>query len=152
MASSDMNRVSIIGRLTRDPEIRQIPSGTSVTNYSIACNRVYVANNERKEEVSYFNCLIWGKGAEVFARYAKKGQRIAIDGRLQQRRWQDKDGNNRSVVEIVTDNFQFLSFSQDQQDSQGSSNYGSSGSTYGSEPYRDVPPPSDTFSDEEIPF
>ncbi len=148
MASSDINRVSLVGRLTRDPEIRQIPSGTSVTNYSIACNRVYVANNERKEEVSYFNCLIWGKGAEVFARYAKKGQRIAIDGRLQQRRWQDKDGNNRSVVEIVTDNFQFLSYTQDQPGQSG----GNDGSPYYSDSNHNAPPPSETFSDEEIPF
>ena len=60
MASSDINRVNLIGRLTRDPEIRQIPSGTSITTFSIANNRIYVVNNERREEVSYFNCLIWG--------------------------------------------------------------------------------------------
>lgn len=153
MASSDINRVTLVGRLTRDPEIRQIPSGTSVTNYSLACNRVYVTNNERKEEVSYFNCLIWGKGAEVFARYAKKGQRIAIDGRLQQRRWEDKEGNKRNTVEIVTDNFQFLSFSQDQQQGQTSSSEPSASQYQGyQEPSHDVAPSSDTFSDEEIPF
>lgn len=146
--ASDINRVSLVGRLTRDPEIRQIPSGTSVTNYSIACNRVYVANNERKEEVSYFNCLIWGKGAEVFARYAKKGQRLAIDGRLQQRRWQDKDGSNRSAVEIVTDNFQFLSYTQEQPGQAG----GNDGSQYYSDPSHNAPPTSEMFSDEDIPF
>lgn len=119
MASSDINRVNLIGRLTRDPEIRQIPSGTSITTFSIANNRTYVVNNERREEVSYFNCLIWGKAAEALARYAKKGQRIAVEGRLQQRRWQDKDGNNRTTVEVVTDNFQFLSFNQENQSSEG---------------------------------
>jgi single-strand DNA-binding protein len=148
MASSDLNRVVLVGRLTRDPEIRQIPSGTSVVNFSIASNRTYTTNNERKEEVSYFNCLIWGKGGEVFARYAKKGQRVAIDGRLQQRRWQDKDGNNRSVVEVVTDNFQFLSYNQDGQSTQ---EFGSS-SSQGADTYKDYAPPTEAFSDEDIPF
>lgn len=112
--SSDMNRVNIIGRLTRDPEKRQIPSGTSVTNFAIACNYVYSQNGEKKEQSHFFNCIVWGKGAEIFAQYAKKGQRVAIDGRLQQRRWEDKEGNKRNTVEIVTDNFQFLSYAQDQ--------------------------------------
>jgi single-strand DNA-binding protein len=137
MASTDINRVSLVGRLTRDPEIRQIPSGTAIANFSVANNRVYMANNERREDVSYFNCLIWGKAGETFARYAKKGQRVAIDGRLQQRRWQDQEGNNRSVIEIVVDNFQFLSFSQE----------GGGGNGGGSEGY----PPSD-YKDNSISF
>lgn len=119
MASSDINRVNLIGRLTRDPEIRQIPSGTSITTFSIASNRIYTKDGQKQEEVSYFNCSIWGKGAEAIARYSKKGQRIAVDGRLQQQRWQDKDGNNRSTVDIVVDNFQFLTFSDSNDNQEG---------------------------------
>ncbi|MDA3899331.1 MAG: single-stranded DNA-binding protein [Spirochaetes bacterium] len=151
MASSDINRVNVIGRLTRDPEIRQIPSGTSITTFSIANNRIYVVNNERREEVSYFNCLIWGKAAEALARFAKKGQRIAIDGRLQQRRWQDNEGNNRNTVEIVTDNFQFLSFNQE---NQGGDGYPMPDSTSDKgDQYSQSEGSSETFlNDDDIPF
>jgi len=106
---SDINRVIIIGRLTKDVEMRQTPNGTSVTTFSVANNRTYNANGERKEQVSFFNCVAWAKTAEIISTYVKKGQRIGIEGRLQQRSWEDKDGNKRSVVEINVENFQFLS-------------------------------------------
>lgn len=156
MASSDINRISLIGRLTRDPEIRQIPSGTSIATFSLANNRVYMANNERREDVSYFNCLIWGKPGEVFAKYAKKGQRVAVDGRLQQRRWQDQDGNNRSTVEIVVDNFQFLSYAGENTGSQQGGSYdGYPVPDYSDGPgvsVPDAPSGGGSFSDDEIPF
>lgn len=109
---TDINRVNLIGRLTRDVELKVIPSGTSIANFSIANNRSYTSNGEKKEDVSYFNCIIWGKGAEIISKYAHKGSKVALEGRLQQRRWQDKDGNNRSTVEVVCDNFQFLDSKQ----------------------------------------
>lgn len=113
MASSDVNRVNLIGNLTRDPEIKQIPSGTSICSFSIASNRVWLKNGEKQQDVSYFNCILWGKAGEALHKFAKKGQKVAVDGRLQQRRWQDSDGKNRSTIEVVVDNFQFLSFNND---------------------------------------
>ena len=107
--ASDINIVALIGRLTRDPELKYIPSGTAVTNFSLANNKTYLQNGEKKEQTSFFNCIAWGKlGEEVIAKYAKKGQQVAIDGSLQQRSWDDKDGNKRSTVEIVVSNFQFI--------------------------------------------
>jgi single-strand DNA-binding protein len=106
--ANDINRVYLIGRLTRDPELRYTQGGTSIANFSVANNRTYTVQNERKESVSYFNCVAWGKPGEVIAQYLKKGQRIALEGRLQQRSWQDKDGQKRNSVEIVVENFQFI--------------------------------------------
>ena len=100
---SDICRVVINGRLTKDVEIKQTTSGTSVGSFSIAVNRKY----NDKEETSFFNCVSFGKTAEIIAQYVKKGHRIGIDGRLVQRSW-EKDGQKRSTVEIVVENFQFL--------------------------------------------
>lgn len=106
--ASDINRVLLIGRMVKDPELKYIPSGTSVTNFSIANNRTYAVAGEKKEMTSYFNCIAWGKQGEIIVQYCKKGHRIAVEGRLQQRSWSDQSGNKRSAVEIVVENFQFL--------------------------------------------
>jgi single-strand DNA-binding protein len=106
--ANDINRIFMIGRLTKDPDLRYTQGGTSVASFSIANNRSYTAQNERKEAVSYFNCIAWGKSGEVIAQHCKKGQRIGLEGRLQQRSWQDQGGQKRNTVEIVVENFQFL--------------------------------------------
>lgn len=106
--ANDINRVYLIGRLTRDPELTYTQGGTSKCNFSIANNKSYTVQNERKDAVSYFNIIAWGKPGEVIAQYVKKGQRIALEGRLQQRTWQDQSGQKRSVVEIVLETFQFI--------------------------------------------
>ncbi|HOT47200.1 MAG TPA: single-stranded DNA-binding protein [Spirochaetota bacterium] len=143
--ASDLNKAILIGRLTRDPELRYTQSGTSVCSFSIANNRTYVAGGEKKEQVSYFNCVAWAKTGEVIAEYCKKGKRIGIEGRLQQRSYDDKDGNKRQIVEIVVDNFQFLDApggggKEAPMDMPSSSSEPSSSNT-------DNP-----FSDEDIPF
>jgi single-strand DNA-binding protein len=105
----DLNRVTLIGRLTRDPELKYIQSGTAVANFTIANNRTYTTNSgEKKEDVSYLDCLAWGKMGEIITQYMQKGRRIAVEGRLQQRRWEDQEGNKKSKIEIVADNVQFL--------------------------------------------
>lgn len=120
--ASDINKVILIGRLTRDPELKHTQGGTSVCSFSIANNRSYTTNGEKKEQVSFFNCVAWGKPGEIIAEYMRKGQQIGIDGRLQQRSYDDKDGNKRSVVEIVVDNFQFLSRASGGTSEQGQDN------------------------------
>jgi single-strand DNA-binding protein len=142
--ASDLNKAILIGRLTRDPELRYTQSGTSVCSFSIANNRTYVAGGEKKEQVSFFNCVAWAKTGEVIAEYCKKGKRIGIEGRLQQRSWDDQDGKKRQVVEIVVDNFQFL-------DAPG----GSGKETPIDAPSSSHEPSSNAdnpFSDEDIPF
>lgn len=106
--ASDLNRWTGIGRLTRDPELRQASGGTAFCRFSIACNRNYTANGEKREEVSFFNCQAWGRLAEIINQYARKGKQVALDGRLQQRSWEDKDGKKQYAVEIVVENVQFL--------------------------------------------
>jgi single-strand DNA-binding protein len=105
--SSDLNKVIIIGRLTKNPETRATQGGTSVCSFSIANNKSWKQGDEKKEQVSYFNCVSWEKGGEIIAQYMHKGDRICIEGRLQQRTW-EKDGQKHSTVEIVVEGFQFL--------------------------------------------
>lgn len=152
--ASDLNRVMLIGRMVKDPELRYTQSGTSVASFSIANNRSYVSNGEKREDVSYFNCVAWGKAGEIIAQYMKKGQRIGLDGHLQQRSWDDKQtGTKRYAVEVVVDNFQFLSSPSESagsgQDNSGYSDSGSwsSGNSAPSEPQGGSP-----FSGDDIPF
>lgn len=105
--ANDLNRVTLIGRLTRDPEIRTVAS-TSVCNFSLATNRTYVANGEKKEETHFFDCEVWGKLADVLKQYATKGKQLAVEGRLQQSVWDAPDGKKNSKVRIRVENFQLL--------------------------------------------
>ncbi len=106
--AGDLNRVTIIGRLTRDPELRQINTGTSLCRFSIANNRNFSQNGEKKEEVSFFNCTAWGRQAEIIQQYCQRGKQVAIEGRLRQNSWQDSDGKKKSSVEIVVEQLQLL--------------------------------------------
>lgn len=107
--SNDLNKVILIGRLTKDPEMKYTAGGTAISNFSLANNYSYTSKGEKKESTSFFNCICWGKLGEIVTEHCRKGKLIAVEGRLQQRSWSDKDGNKRYSVEIVVDNFQFLS-------------------------------------------
>jgi single-strand DNA-binding protein len=106
--ATDLNRVLLVGRLTRDPELRQTTGGASFCRFSVANNRNYTQNGERREEVSFFNCVAWGRQAEIINQYCRKGKQVAIEGRLRQNSWQDKDGKKQSTVEVVIDQLQML--------------------------------------------
>ena len=110
MAATNINRVIITGNLTRDPELRALPSGTSVCQLRIASNtrRKDGQSGEWVDKANYFDVTIWGRQGENAAQYLSKGRPVAIDGRLEWREWQDKEGNNRQSVEIIADNIQFL--------------------------------------------
>jgi single-strand DNA-binding protein len=97
------NDVTIIGNITRDPELRFLTSGTALTNLGVACNRRYQKNNEWVEETSFFDCVVWRDQAENVAESLTKGDRVIISGRLEQRTWETDDGQKRSKVEIVVD-------------------------------------------------
>ena len=110
MAATNINRVILTGNLTRDPELRSLPSGMSVCSLRIASNtrRKDGQSGEWVDKPNYFDVTIWGRQGENAAQYLAKGRPVAIDGRLEWREWQDQQGNNRQSVEIVADNIQFL--------------------------------------------
>ncbi len=108
MAAS-LNRVFLMGNLTRDPELRYIPSGTAVLNFSLAVNRVYLAQTgEKKQETCFVRVVVWGRRAEVCNEYLRKGDPAFVEGRLQSRSWEAPDGSKRSTIEVVADSVQFL--------------------------------------------
>ena len=102
-----LNSVNIMGNLTRDPEMKYIPSGKAVCSLSIANNRIYTKNGEKVTEVSYFDVEVWGAVAENCSKYLTKGQGIIVEGRLRQDRW-EKDGKTQSRVRISANNIHFL--------------------------------------------
>lgn len=105
--ANDLNTVFLIGRLTRDPEFK-IVNNSSVVNFSLANNRVYVQNGAKKEETNYFDCVAWGKLADVIKQYTSKGKQVAIEGRLRQETWDTPDGKKASKVRIYVNNLQLL--------------------------------------------
>ena len=99
----------LTGNITRDPELRTTTGGSSVCSFTAAVNRNYRGTDgEQKEEVSFIDCSAWGKLAETIAQYGKKGNGVLVSGRLNQRAWEDKNGNKRSSVEIVVEDFNFV--------------------------------------------
>src|SRR5690348_7489521 len=115
MASRSWNRVELIGNLTRDPELRYVPSGAAVCSFSIATNRTYVSEGEKKEDVDFHRIVAWGKLAELCNQLLKKGNKVFISGRLQNRNWEGQDGQPRQTTEIVAEDMLILT-------SKGSSN------------------------------
>ncbi len=104
---TDINRVFLVGRLTRDAELRFTTAGTPVAKFSIAVNRSKKTGDQWDEEVNYFDIVLWGKTAEALSKYLIKGKQVAIDGELRQSRW-EQDGQNRSRIEIHAANIQLL--------------------------------------------
>ena len=153
MAGS-FNKVFLMGNLTKEVEVRHTPQNTAVGNIGLAVNRKYrTQSGENREEVTFVDCEAWGRTAEVMAQYLRKGRPVFIEGRLKLDQWQDQQGNNRSKLKVVSDNFQFVDSGQGGGGpggggggggySQGGGGSGNSGGGYDSDP---VPP------DDDIPF
>ena len=106
----DLNKVMIIGRLTRDPELKTTPNGASVCQLGIATNYVYTnqQTGQKVEQVEYHNITLWRKLAEIANQYLKKGRRVYIEGRLQTRSWDAQDGSKRYKTDIIADNMIML--------------------------------------------
>ena len=130
-----LNRAILIGRLTKDPELKYTPNGTAVATFTLAVNR-FRSNAQGEQEADFVPIVVWQKQAENCANYLGKGSLAAVDGRIQVRSFEGKDGNRRWVTEIVADNVRFL-------DKKGDGRGGSDGSISGSDT---------DFSDEDIPF
>ena len=106
------NKIILIGNLTRDPEVRYTPQGTSVCNFGIAVNRKYKQGDELKEEVTFINVVVFGKQADTCGQYLNKGSAVLVEGRLQERRWETDEGQKRSKYEVVAQTVRFLSRKQ----------------------------------------
>jgi single-strand DNA-binding protein len=108
--AANINKVVLSGRLTRDPELRSLPSGMSVCSLRVAFNtrKKDPATGEWGEKGNFVDVTVWGRQGEIVAQYMTKGRAILIDGRLEWREFQDKDGNNRQAIEIVADNTEFI--------------------------------------------
>jgi len=110
---ANLNKVFLMGNLTRDPELKYIPSGTAVADFSIAINRFFKNKEGTKtEDTCFVRVVVWANQAESCAKYLSKGRPVFIEGRLQSRSWEDKDGQKRSAMEVVAERVQFLSAPQ----------------------------------------
>lgn len=105
---ASVNKVFLLGNLTRDPELRYTPSGAGVASFGLAVNRRYKAGNENKEEVCFVDITVWGKQGENCVEYLNKGSQVFIEGRLQFRSWETEDGQKRNKLDVVASNVQFL--------------------------------------------
>jgi single-strand DNA-binding protein len=153
---ADINRVTLVGRLTRDAELKYTANGQAVSKFSIAVNRSVKKGDQWESEPSYFDITLWGKRAEGLDQYLTKGKQIGVDGELRQDRWQ-QDGQNRSRVEVIASNINLLGGGSGAGDggesrrSTGTSGgNSSSGQKFG--PPKDEPPPSDDGFADDIPF
>ncbi|WP_332692368.1 single-stranded DNA-binding protein [Halalkalibacter lacteus] len=102
-----LNRVVLVGRLTRDPELRYTPNGVAVANFTLAVNRTF-SNKQGEREADFINCVVWQKPAENVANYLKKGSLAGVDGRMQTRSYDNNEGRRVFVTEVVAESVQFL--------------------------------------------
>jgi single-strand DNA-binding protein len=106
---ANLNKVFLIGNLTRDPELRYIPSGTAVTDFGVAINRNWTGPDGKKhEEVTFVDVTLWARQAELASEYLSKGRQVFIEGHLQLDQWQDKEGQKRSKLRVVGERMQFI--------------------------------------------
>jgi single-strand DNA-binding protein len=133
---ASLNKVMIIGNLTRDPEIKYTPKGTAIADIGLAVNRNYTTESgEKREEVTFIDVTLWGRTAEIVGEYCKKGRPLFVEGRLQLDTWDDKQtGQKRSKLKVVGDNIQLLGGRE------GGPGGGGGGSGGGEREYQDAPP------------
>lgn len=140
-----LNHITIMGRLTRDPELRRTDSGISVAGFTIACDRDFSGKDGGEKEVDFIDCVAWRKTGEFVDKYFSKGRMAVVSGRLQIRSWTDKDGNKRRTAEIVAENVYF-----------GDSKTGSDNATATAGNYTEAAPASDFAmldgDDAQLPF
>lgn len=107
---ANVNKVFLIGNMTRDPELKYLPSQTALCEFGLAINRKWNdGKGQAKEETTFVDCSAFGKTAEILAKYKRKGDPLFVEGRLKLDQWEAKDGSKRSKLRVVVDNFQFLS-------------------------------------------
>ena len=135
-----MNKVFLIGRLTRDPELRYTGNNTAVASFTVAVNRTYT-NQAGEREADFINVVVWRRQAESVKNYLSQGSQVAVEGRIQVRNYDDQNGQRRYVTEIVADSVEFIGSRRDNNNSQGPStnNYNSGGASAPSTPAEPTP-------------
>ena len=126
-----LNHITIMGRLTRDPELRRTGSGIAVASFTVAVDRDFASRESGERETDFIDCVAWRQTGEFVSKYFTKGRMAVVEGRLQIRDWTDKDGNKRRTAEVVADNVYFGDSRRD--GDSGNSSYG--GNTYGGNSY-----------------
>lgn len=144
-----MNKVMLIGRLTKDPDLRYTQSGTAVANFTLAVNRRYNPNGE--QEADFINCVAWQKAAEFVADYFHKGKQMALEGRLQVRSYDGDDGKRRWVTEVVVEQMEFVGSKNDSKGNSGNGNSGGGTHSGSSSSYEGLGQEV-MFDDNELPF
>lgn len=129
-----MNKVVLIGRLTRDPELRYTGNNTPVASFSLAVNRNY-SNQQGEREADFINIVVWRKQAENVKNYLTQGSQVAIDGRLQTRTYDDQNGQRRYITEVIADNVEFLGSRNSSNNSNNMNNTSSAATNVGPTPY-----------------
>jgi single-strand DNA-binding protein len=146
-----MNKVMLIGRLTKDPDLRYTQSGTAVANFTLAVNRRYNPNGE--QEADFINCVAWQKAAEFVADYFHKGKQMALEGRLQVRSYDGDDGKRRWVTEVVVEQMEFVGSKNDSKGNSGNGNSGGGTHSGSSSSYEGLGLGQEVmFDDNELPF
>ena len=125
-----LNHIVIMGRLTRDPELRRTGTGIAVASFSVAVDRDFSGRDGGEKETDFIDCVAWRQTGEFVSKYFTKGSMIVVSGRLQIRAWTDKDGNKRRTAEVVADN---VYFGESKRSNEGGSSYG--GNAYGGNSY-----------------
>jgi len=155
---ASLNKVLLIGNLTRDPDVRMLSNGRPVCNFGLALNRNYKdAEGNRKEEVTFVDVECYGPRAEAVGRFFTKGRSIFVEGRLKLDQWESKEGEKRSAIRVVLDNFEFVDSKQDGQSTGDRQPSSSSNSSPTPQPMPEVSnenasPSSDPDLDEDVPF
>lgn len=140
-----INNVTLVGRLTKDVELRYTPSNVAVGTFTLAVNRA-LKNDNGEREADFINCVIWRKGAETLANYAKKGSQVGITGRIQTRNYENQQGQRVYVTEVIVENFALLdSRNSNQQQSQQTPNFSRNNETFSNSNPMDI-------DDSDLPF
>ena len=153
-----LNHITVMGRLTRDPEMRTTQSGVSVVSFTVACDRDFGGRDGGERQTDFIDCVAWRSTGEFVSKYFHKGSMIVVSGRLQSRKWQDRDGNNRTSWEINADNVYFGESRRDSDSNRDSYSTYSSGNSHGYDSGKSsAPAASNTFvelddGDGELPF
>lgn len=136
-----LNHITIMGRLTRDPELRRTGSGIAVASFTVAVDRDFGKNENGEKETDFIDCVAWRQTGEFVSKYFTKGRMAVVSGKLQIRNWTDKDGNKRRSAEVVADN---VYFADSKREESSGGNYG--GYSAPAQDFEEIPP------DEDLPF
>ncbi len=150
-----VNKVILVGRLGQTPEVRYTPSGASVANFSVATNESWMdKNNQKQERTEWHRVVVWGKLAELCKQYLSKGRQVYVEGRMQTRQWQDKDGQTKYTTEVQAQTIQFLGGAAGASAGQGAdAGYANSPGPSSSGPGpSSMPMPEPAFTEDDIPF